>query len=85
MKKQTVGPADMLGDRMCRQIFLNTDISSLPVLSVDEFYEQRVAEGWWKPPPATNNALQVFFSKLQTLLLTLCCRTELRIQSWRGV
>lgn len=30
---------------------------SLPVLSVDEFYEKRVAEGWWKPP-SSGGALQ---------------------------
>jgi immunoglobulin-binding protein 1 len=27
---------------------------SLPVLSVDEFYEQRVREGWWKPPGSSS-------------------------------
>jgi len=30
----------------------------MPVLSVDEFYEQRVKEGWWKPPTSSGPALQ---------------------------
>ncbi len=33
---------------------------SLPVLSVDEFYEQRVREGWFPPGGGqSNSALQV--------------------------
>jgi len=31
---------------------------SLPVLSVDEFYEKRVREGWWQPPAQSGTALQ---------------------------
>ena len=67
------------------ETFFQTDISSLPVLSVDEFYEQRVAEGWWKPPPATTNALQVFLESAHPSFDAIFRRrrTERRTQSWR--
>merc|ERR1712037_52725 len=50
-------PIVITADKMQKEVY-GLGYPSLPVLSVDEFYEQRVAEGWWKPPPATTNALQ---------------------------
>jgi len=50
-------PIVITADKMQKEVY-GLGYPSLPVLSVDEFYEQRVAEGWWKPPPATTSALQ---------------------------
>merc|ERR1711972_677251 len=50
-------PIIITKDKMQKEVY-GLGYPSLPVLSVDEFYEQRVAEGWWKPPPATTSALQ---------------------------
>ena len=51
-------PVIITKDKMQREVY-GLGYPSLPVLSVDQFYEKRVADGWWKPAPATGTALQV--------------------------
>jgi len=50
-------PIIITKDKLQKEVY-GMGYPSLPVLSVDEFYEKRVADGWWKPPPATGTALQ---------------------------
>jgi immunoglobulin-binding protein 1 len=50
-------PVIITKDKMQKEVY-GLGYPSLPVLSVDEFYEKRVADGWWKPAPATGTALQ---------------------------
>jgi len=50
-------PVIITKDKMQKEVY-GLGYPSLPILSVDEFYEKRVADGWWAPPPATGTALQ---------------------------
>ena len=36
-------------DKMQKEVY-GLGYPSLPILSVDEFYEKRIEESWWKPP-----------------------------------
>jgi len=49
-------PIIITKDKMQKEVY-GLGYPSLPVLSVDEFYEKRVADGWWKPP-SSGGALQ---------------------------
>ena len=49
-------PIIITKDKMQKEVY-GLGYPSLPVLSVDEFYEKRVSEGWWKPP-SSGGALQ---------------------------
>jgi len=49
-------PIIITKDKMQKEVY-GLGYPSMPVLSVDEFYEQRVREGWWKPP-SSGGALQ---------------------------
>ena len=44
-----------LQDKLQKEVY-GLGYPSLPVLSVDEFYEQRVREGWWQPPGSSGQA-----------------------------
>ncbi len=48
----------VIKDKIQKEVY-GLGYPSIPVLSVDEFYEQRVKEGWWKPPSSNQTALQV--------------------------
>jgi len=48
-------PIIITKDKLQKEVY-GLGYPSVPVLSVDEFYEQRVREGWWKPPSANNTA-----------------------------
>jgi len=49
-------PIIITKDKIQKEVY-GLGYPSLPVLSVDEFYEKRVSEGWWKPP-SSGGALQ---------------------------
>merc|ERR1712128_294410 len=49
-------PIIITRDKIQKEVY-GLGYPSLPVLSVDEFYEKRVADGWWKPP-SSGGALQ---------------------------
>ena len=49
-------PIIITKDKLQKQVY-GLGYPSLPVLSVDEFYEKRIEEGWWKPP-SSGGALQ---------------------------
>ena len=49
-------PIIITADKLQKEVY-GLGYPSLPVLSVDEFYEKRIAEGWWKPP-SSGGALQ---------------------------
>jgi len=50
-------PIIITKDKLQKEVY-GIGYPSRPVLSVDEFYEKRVAEGWWKPPSSNFGALQ---------------------------
>jgi len=52
-------PIIITKDKLQKEVY-GMGYPAIPILSVDEFYEKRVADGWWKPPPATGTALQDF-------------------------
>jgi len=47
-----------LQDKLQKEVY-GLGYPSLPVLSVDEFYDQRLKEGWLPPGSGQKNALQV--------------------------
>ena len=49
-------PIIITKDKMQKEVY-GLGYPSLPILSVDEFYEKRIEEGWWKPP-SSGGALQ---------------------------
>ena len=49
-------PIIITADKLQKEVY-GLGYPSLPVLSVDEFYEKRIADGWWKPP-SSGGALQ---------------------------
>jgi len=49
-------PIIITKDKMQKEVY-GLGYPSMPVLSVDEFYEKRVRDGWWKPP-SSGGALQ---------------------------
>merc|ERR1719245_645144 len=49
-------PIIITKDKMQKEVY-GLGYPSMPVLSVDEFYERRIEEGWWKPP-SSGGALQ---------------------------
>ena len=49
-------PIIITADKLQKEVY-GLGYPSLPILSVDEFYEKRIAEGWWKPP-SSGGALQ---------------------------
>ena len=49
-------PIIITADKLQKEVY-GLGYPSLPVLSVDEFYEKRIADGWWKPP-TSGGALQ---------------------------
>jgi len=51
-----IAPIIITKDKFQKEVY-GLGYPSLPVLSVDEFYEKRVSEGWWKPP-SSGGALQ---------------------------
>merc|ERR1712127_556745 len=57
MGARKLQPIIITKDKVQKEVY-GLGYPSLPILSVDEFYEKRVADGWWKPPPATGTALQ---------------------------
>ena len=42
-------PIIITKDKMQKEVY-GLGYPSLPILSVDEFYEKRIEESWWKPP-----------------------------------
>lgn len=54
--RRKLQPIIITKDKMQKEVY-GLGYPSLPVLSVDEFYEKRIAEGWWKPP-SSGGALQ---------------------------
>jgi len=54
--KRKMEPIIITKDKLQKEVY-GLGYPSLPVLSVDEFYEKRVSEGWWKPP-SSGSALQ---------------------------
>ena len=54
--RRKLQPIIIAKDKMQKEVY-GLGYPSLPVLSVDEFYEKRIAEGWWKPP-SSGGALQ---------------------------
>lgn len=57
-KSRPFQPIIITKDKLQKEVY-GLGYPSLPVLSVDEFYEQRVKEGWWQPPGAgQSNSLQ---------------------------
>lgn len=50
-------PIVITKDKLQKEVY-GLGYPSLPVLSVDEFYEKRVREGWWQPPTQSGTALQ---------------------------
>jgi len=49
-------PVIITKDKLQKEVY-GLGYPSMPVLSVDEFYEKRVRDGWWKPP-SSGGALQ---------------------------
>ena len=47
--RRKIQPIIITKDKMQKEVY-GLGYPSLPVLSVDEFYEKRIEEGWWKPP-----------------------------------
>jgi len=56
-KSRPFQPMIITKDKIQKEVY-GLGYPSIPVLSVDEFYEQRVREGWWKPPSSSQTALQ---------------------------
>jgi len=56
-KSRPFKPIIITKDKLQKEVY-GLGYPSMPVLSVDEFYEQRVKEGWWKPPTSSSAALQ---------------------------
>jgi len=56
-KSRPFKPIIITKDKLQKEVY-GLGYPSMPVLSVDEFYEQRVKEGWWKPPTSSGPALQ---------------------------
>ena len=54
--RRPLQPIIIAKDKVQKEVY-GLGYPSLPVLSVDEFYEKRIAEGWWKPP-SSGGALQ---------------------------
>ena len=54
--RRKIQPIIITKDKMQKEVY-GLGYPSLPVLSVDEFYEKRIEEGWWKPP-SSGGALQ---------------------------
>eukprot|EP00088_Acartia_fossae_P050507 TRINITY_DN56601_c0_g1_i1.p1 TRINITY_DN56601_c0_g1~~TRINITY_DN56601_c0_g1_i1.p1 ORF type:complete len:231 (+),score=72.58 TRINITY_DN56601_c0_g1_i1:103-693(+) len=55
-KSRPFQPVIITKDKMQKEVY-GLGYPSLPVLSVDEFYDQRVREGWF-PPPGSGQSLQ---------------------------
>ena len=55
-QRRKLQPIIIAKDQFQKEVY-GLGYPSLPVLSVDEFYEKRIAEGWWKPP-SSGGALQ---------------------------
>ena len=54
--RRKIQPIIITKDKIQKEVY-GLGYPSLPVLSVDEFYEKRIEEGWWKPP-SSGGALQ---------------------------
>lgn len=54
--RRKLQPIIITKDKLQKEVY-GLGYPSLPVLSVDEFYEKRIEEGWWKPP-SSGGALQ---------------------------
>jgi len=55
-QRRKLQPIIIAKDQFQKEVY-GLGYPSLPVLSVDEFYEKRIEEGWWKPP-SSGGALQ---------------------------
>jgi len=55
-KKRPMQPIIITKDKLQKQVY-GLGYPSLPVLSIEEFYEKRVAEGGWWAAPSNSNSL----------------------------